>query len=110
MVSPTISTTQAYVDNFSRLCLHADRGDRRYQASARRIASGLGQRIGSQPLLLTATSSAKVAICWTQAVGSRYSRNISRNRCFSIFPVAPNGMLSTNATSSGVHHLAILPS
>jgi hypothetical protein len=31
-------------------------------------------------------------------------------RFFSTFPVAPSGMLSTNVTSSGVHHLAILPS
>jgi hypothetical protein len=29
---------------------------------------------------------------------------------FCILPVAPSGIASTNTTSSGVHHLAILPS
>ena len=47
---------------------------------------------------------------WAQAVGRRWSRNCSRSLFFCILPVAPSGIASTNTTSSGVHHLAILPS
>ena len=43
-------------------------------------------------------------------VGRRCSRNWSRSLFFCILPVAPSGIASTNTTSSGVHHLAILPS
>src|SRR3546814_19318041 len=38
------------------------------------------------------------------------SRNCSRRRSLEILPVAVSGSCSTNTTSSGVHHLAILPS
>jgi hypothetical protein len=34
----------------------------------------------------------------------------ARSLFFCILPVAPSGIASTNTTSSGVHHLAILPS
>jgi len=45
-----------------------------------------------------------------QAVGSLWPLSISRSFIFCILPVAPSGMASTKTTSSGVHHLAILPS
>src|SRR5690606_34030000 len=44
------------------------------------------------------------------AVGSMQSANCTRSFVLRILPVAPNGMDSTSCTSSGVHHLAILPS
>src|SRR5262249_54086805 len=44
------------------------------------------------------------------ALGSTYSLNISRKASLLILPVAPSGIFSTKTTSSGVHHLAILPS
>ena len=50
------------------------------------------------------------AVRAVQAAASRWSRQVSRSRFFCTLPVAPSGMLSTNTTSSGVHHLAILPS
>ena len=40
----------------------------------------------------------------------RWSWNCSRSLFFWILPVAPSGIASTKTTSSGVHHLAILPS
>ncbi|MDF2467169.1 MAG: hypothetical protein K0Q43_5404 [Ramlibacter sp.] len=44
------------------------------------------------------------------ALGRRRSWNCSRSLFFCILPVAPSGIASMNTTSSGVHHLAILPS
>jgi ribonuclease Z len=45
-----------------------------------------------------------------QSVGRRYSLNCSRSVRFESLPVAVCGSSSTNTTSSGSHHLAILPS
>ncbi len=44
------------------------------------------------------------------AVGRTWSAKRARRTFLSILPVAPSGMSSTKTTSSGVHHLAILPS
>jgi hypothetical protein len=39
-----------------------------------------------------------------QVPGNRYLPNISRSLVFGIFPVAPTGMASANARSSGTCH------
>src|SRR5437763_1142971 len=44
------------------------------------------------------------------AFGNLYALNCSRSAVFRIFPVAVCGMASTKTISSGIHHLAILPS
>src|SRR5207245_844866 len=64
------------------------------------------------PAAFTATTGAAHwhLLLRARAVGSWYSRKRSRNAFFESLPVAVCGSSSTNTTSSGIHHFAILPS
>ena len=79
-------------------------GRRRGDDAARQDA---GEQARAPRAGAVATVSAVIA---AQAVGSLWSANRSRSLFFCILPVAPSGIASTKTTSSGVHHLAILPS
>ena len=92
-----------------------------------RTAPPLAKLVASLGVLLTAQATMPGNSAWAreirgrrkdevvevmvlQAVGRRWPRNCSRSADLSIFPVLPRGMSSTKTTSSGVHHLATLPS